>query len=222
MILSATLSTGIRRRLQPSWQCVILSHPRMPEILPEIVARTPRMTLRPLRADDAAEFIRMHHVSRDFHAPWMPALQAGQTLEMLFEKQLRRTIDGLSSGRDLRLAGFLDDGRLAGVFNVNEIIRGDFQNAYAGWRVNVEIARQGFGTEGVNALLDIAFAPLPRGIGLHRVQANVIPTNLASIRLTEKTGFVREGMARRYLRIAGEWRDHLMFAKLAEDHILGR
>jgi len=176
------------------------------------------MTLRPLRVGDCDQFVQMHRISRDFHAPWLPSVHADDTLESLFEKQLVRTIDGLASGRDLRLAGFLDDGRIAGIFGLNEIVRGVFQSAYAGWKVNIEVARQGLGTEGVTALLDIAFAPPPQGIELHRVQANVIPTNLPSIRLAEKTGFVREGLARRYLRIAGKWQDHLMFAKLAEDH----
>src|SRR5436190_2886652 len=83
-------------------------------LLPEIGLRTARMTLRPLRAGDCDQFVHMHRISWDFHAPWLPSLHADDTLESLFEKQLRRTIDGLASGRDLRLAGFLDDGRIAG------------------------------------------------------------------------------------------------------------
>src|SRR5689334_14999027 len=117
----------------------------MSQNLPEFVVHTARMTLRPLCASDAAEFIRMHRVSCDFHAPWLPAPAPGQTLQTIFNKQLQRTIDGLGNGRDLRLAGFLENGRLAGIFNLNEIIRSVFQNAYAGWRVSAEVARQGFG-----------------------------------------------------------------------------
>jgi ribosomal-protein-alanine N-acetyltransferase len=190
----------------------------MPALLPEFEVQTARMTLRPLREGDRAEFIRMHEVSWKFFEPWSPTLQESERIGDLFTKQLRRTMDGLASGRDVRLAGFLADGRLGGMFNLNEIIRGDFQNAYAGWKVNIEVARQGIGTEGVLAMLDVAFAEPPRGIGLHRVQANVIPHNVASLRLAERAGFKREGIARRYLRIAGQWQDHVMFAKLAEEH----
>src|SRR5439155_9675588 len=135
-----------------------------PMPLPETNLRTARMTLRPLRVGDCDQFVQMHRISRDFHAPWLPSVHADDTLESLFEKQLVRTIDGLASGRDLRLAGFLDDGRIAGIFGLNEIVRGVFQSAYAGWKVNIEVARQGLGTEGVTALLDIAFAPPPQGI----------------------------------------------------------
>jgi len=190
----------------------------MPRILAEFEIATARMTLRPLRETDRAEFIRMHEVSWKFFEPWSPTLRDSETIGDLFTKQLRRTMDGLASGRDVRLAGFLRDGRLGGMFNLNEIVRGDFQNAYAGWKVNVEVARTGIGTEGVLAMLDIAFADPPHGVGLHRVQANVIPHNVASMKLAERTGFRREGLAARYLRIAGAWQDHVMFAKLAEEH----
>ncbi len=76
---------------------------------------------------------------------------------------------------------------------------------------------EGLATEGVRALVSIAFAPEPDGLGLHRVQANIMPGNGASLRVAEKVGFRREGVARRYLRIAGEWEDHAMFALTVEE-----
>jgi ribosomal-protein-alanine N-acetyltransferase len=114
------------------------------------------------------------------------------------------------------LVGESADGRIAGFFNLSEIVRGIFLSAYASWYVNVEFARSGYGTEGVQALLDIAFSD--RGLALHRVQANIIATNTASIRLAEKVGFRKEGVAERYLRIAGKWQDHVMYARTAEEH----
>jgi ribosomal-protein-alanine N-acetyltransferase len=52
---------------------------------------------------------------------------------------------------------------------------------------------------------------------LHRIEAACLPENGPSIRLLEKAGFLPEGRARQYLCIAGEWRDHLLFARLAQD-----
>ena len=72
--------------------------------------------------------------------------------------------------------------------------------------------------EAMRAMLDIAFAPEPEGLGLHRVQANIIPENAASLRVAEKLRMRREGMALRYLHIGGAWRDHIMFAITAEEH----
>ena len=190
----------------------------MPDPLPELTLRTPRLVLRPLRGEDRAAFVRAQEVSRDFWAPWSPAADVDSP-EALFDRQLARTRSGLETGKDLRLAAFLDDGRLAALLGLNEIVRGAFHNAYAGWRVAADVVRQGIGAEALGALLDVAFAPLPNGAGLHRVQANIIPENIPSLRLAEKVGFRREGFARAYLRIAGEWRDHIMLGKVAEEHV---
>ena len=65
----------------------------------------------------------------------------------------------------------------------------------------------------VRALVPAAFDLLR----LHRVEAACIPTNLASVRLLEKTGFRREGYARSYLCINGTWQDHLLYARLQND-----
>src|SRR3954462_195139 len=100
------------------------------------LVQTARMCMRPLRESDRGEFIRVHEVGESFFAPWSATMAHAIGFDDLFTQQLKRTIEGLASGRDLRLAGFLEDGRLAGIFNLNEIIRGAFENAYAGWRVN--------------------------------------------------------------------------------------
>src|SRR4051812_19674874 len=155
--------------------------------------RTPRLTVRPLSDGDRAAFVRMHELSRAFFAPWSPTVEASRSFDELFDEQLRRVQDGLATRKDLRVAAFLADERLAGLFNLNNIVHGAFRNAYAGWKVSADVARQGVGTEGAAALLDLAFAPPPNGLGLHRVQANAVPTNAASIALMRKLGMRYEG-----------------------------
>ena len=54
-------------------------------------------------------------------------------------------------------------------------------------------------------------------LNLHRIEAACIPSNTPSIRVLEKCGFCREGLARRYLCINGVWQDHLLFGLLHED-----
>jgi ribosomal-protein-alanine N-acetyltransferase len=67
--------------------------------------------------------------------------------------------------------------------------------------------------EGLELTLGVAFGALK----LHRVEANIQPANLRSLALAREAGFVREGFSRRYVRIAGRWRDHVRMALLAED-----
>ena len=186
--------------------------------LPRVSLRTPRLILRPWESGDRDEFVRVSQASAEFWRAWMPATAPDETLEQMFDRMLEVSLRGWTSGTQCRLLATLGDGRIAGFFTLSEIVRGSFQSAYAGWRVSADVARQGLGTEGVNGLLDLAFAPPPVGLGLHRVQANVIPSNAPSLRVAEKCGFRREGYAPRYLKIAAQWQDHVMFAKTVEEH----
>ena len=87
------------------------------------------------------------------------------------------------------------------------------QAASLGYWVGEPYAKQGFMTRAVKALVPAAFDLLR----LHRIEAACIPTNIASVKLLEKTGFQREGYARQYLCINGIWQDHLLYAQLRSD-----
>lgn len=67
--------------------------------------------------------------------------------------------------------------------------------------------------EALEAGLAWAFGELD----LHRVMANHLPRNQRSARLLQRLGFEREGYARDYLRIAGQWEDHVLTAKIRPD-----
>ncbi|MDX1494284.1 MAG: GNAT family protein, partial [Longimicrobiales bacterium] len=172
---------------------------------------------RPLTADDENEFVQAWRESRQAWSPWTPATPGSLDGPELFRRELHRVRATAHAGTHLRLAAFDGEERLLGLFALNEIVRGVFQSAYASWQVRAAEMGQGVGTDGVRALLDIGFRDAPGGVGLHRIQANVMPGNGASLRIVEKVGFRREGLARRYLRIAGRWEDHEMFALTAEE-----
>lgn len=176
------------------------------------VIRTLRLHLRPLAPGDRAEFVRIHALSREHFRPWVP--RSTLTDDESFDRILSQNDDPTI----LRLGGFLRDGRLAGIYSLTQIFRGHFQNAYAGWRTSIDQVGRGIATEAVRAMVFHALSPqADGGLGLHRVQANIIPTNTASIRIAEKVGLRREGFALRYLEIDGRWQDHAMFAATAED-----
>ena len=92
--------------------------------------------------------------------------------------------------------------------------RSSFQSCFLGYWVDEASCNQGIATESVAAMLAFAFGPL----GLHRVQAAIMPRNAPSLTVVRKLGFRLEGHAKRYLKIAGEWEDHEIFAMTSEDY----
>src|SRR6202012_998808 len=95
-------------------------------------------------------------------------------------------------------------GGLVGVINLNEIIRGAFQNASLGYYAFVPHAGQGLMREGLQLVLRDAFTKLK----LHRLEADIQPGNRSSIALVQKCGFIYEGTARRLLKVRDRWQDH--------------
>jgi ribosomal-protein-alanine N-acetyltransferase len=170
-----------------------------------------RVYLRAPRQADAAAFLAAARESRRLHGAWVTAPLDREA----FDAYVTRFGGRRSQGRTHMgyLARRRDDDTLVGVFNLSEIVRGSFHSAYLGYYGFRGNAGKGYMREGLALALDAAFGPL----ALHRVEVNVQPANERSIGLVASLGFTQEGFSRRYLRIAGRWRDHARFAMLAED-----
>jgi ribosomal-protein-alanine N-acetyltransferase len=169
-----------------------------------------RVRLEPPTPADRREFIDLVDVSFELHRPWtFPPNDAGGYRRLL-ERNEREDFQ-------LRLLRRNEDDAIVGMFELSGIVRGFFQSAYLGYWVGAPYARQGYMTDGMQAVLRYAFGDLK----LHRVEANIQPDNAASIALAKRTGFQREGYSPRYLKIGGRWRDHERWAVLAEDARMG-
>jgi [ribosomal protein S5]-alanine N-acetyltransferase len=105
------------------------------------------------------------------------------------------------------------DGELAGQITVGNVVRGSLCSAWIGYWVAAHLTRGGVATAAVALLTDHCFARA----GLHRLEATVRPENAASLRVLEKLGYRQEGLFRRYLDVAGAWRDHLCLAMTADE-----
>lgn len=68
-------------------------------------------------------------------------------------------------------------------------------------------------TEALKKGIETAFGPL----GLHRIEANIMPKNKASLRVAEKLDFKNEGLSTKYLKINGVWEDHIHMVLLNEE-----
>ena len=172
--------------------------------------------LRAPQPGDFVEWAELREASRGFLVPWEPTWPADDLTRAAFRRRLRRYSEDQRS--DTAYAFFLfrqSDDALVGGLTLGNIRRGVAQAASLGYWMGAAHARQGYMTAAVRAVLGFAYTTLR----LHRVEAACIPANLPSIRLLERTGFVREGYAREYLCINGVWQDHLLFARLKDDGI---
>jgi ribosomal-protein-alanine N-acetyltransferase len=98
-----------------------------------------------------------------------------------------------------------DMNRIIGSIALNNIIRGAFQSCYLGYRIDEDERNKGFMTEALREVITFVFIELR----LHRIEANIMPRNIASLKVVENLGFYNEGIAIKYLKINGAWEDHI-------------
>jgi [ribosomal protein S5]-alanine N-acetyltransferase len=172
-----------------------------------IVLRMPQMS-------DFAAWAELRETSRKFLTPWEPTWPADDLTRAAFRQRLRRYVEDVRMDQAYPFFLFrAQDNALVGGLALANIRRGVAQAGSLGYWIGTPYIRRGYMTAAVRALIPVAFDALR----LHRLEAACIPTNLASIRLLEKTGFRREGYARSYLCINGAWHDHLLYARLQSD-----
>ena len=106
-----------------------------------------------------------------------------------------------------------DSDEMAGVVTIDDIARGSFQYANLGYYAFARYAGRGYMREGVRLAVHHCF----RALKLHRLEASIQPSNQRSIEIVSQLGFRKEGIAVRYAKIAGRWRDHERWALLADE-----
>jgi [ribosomal protein S5]-alanine N-acetyltransferase len=179
----------------------------LPSVVGEgVILRTPQVT-------DHTEWAALREQSRDFLTPWEPTWPADDLSRSAFRRRIRRYAEDLRSDQSYAFLIFRSgDGRLVGGLTLANVRRGVAQAGSLGYWMGLPYIRRGHMTAAVRAVIPFAFNTLR----LHRLEAACIPTNTASIRLLENTGFVREGYAREYLCINGIWQDHLLYGRLKD------
>jgi ribosomal-protein-alanine N-acetyltransferase len=188
---------------------------RLPSSMPAALA--PRGYGVALRAPQMADFPQwadLREQSRGYLTPWEPIWPSDDLTRSGFRRRLRRYAEDASADRAYPFLVFResDDALLGGVTLAN-VRRGIVQAGTIGYWVGQPHSGQGVMTAALRVLLPTLFGEL----NLHRIEAACIPTNNPSVRVLEKCGFTREGLARRYLCINGVWQDHLLYGMLHED-----
>lgn len=164
--------------------------------------------LRAPEPRDYAEWSELREASRTYLTPWEPTWAADELSRGSYRYKLRRYAEDARDDKAYALFVFREeDSALTGGITLSNVRRGVAQTASLGYWSGKAFAGAGHTTAAVRACLRYAFEDLD----LHRVEAACQPENAGSRRVLEKAGFTEEGRARAYLKINGQWRDHLLW-----------
>lgn len=181
---------------------------------PHPALRSGPVLLRAPQMADHAEWAALRGASSRELMPYEPLWSFDELSRFQFRERVRRAMKDRREDRGYTFLVVRDSDRvLIGGISLSNVRRGAMQAATVGYWIGTMHAGRGYASQALAAAADYAFASL----GLHRLEAACMPANAASLRVLEKQGFHREGLARRYLCINGRWEDHLLHARLGED-----
>ena len=186
-----------------------------------------RVILRPLEVEDFDDWRDVRRRNADWLNVWEPRRGFGQpdpvedlqafTMRCAARRRERQLGTGWGFGVFVPGDQVVSRGRpgrvFAGEINLSNVVLGAFRSAHVGYWMDEFWAGNGYIPEALVAACRFAFEELD----LHRLQVSIVPRNTRSRRVVEKLEFRCEGLAERYLEIAGVWEDHLRYAVTAEE-----
>lgn len=165
--------------------------------------------LKQLSLSDAEKLLQILVENKDFFEPFSTnrpstyySLEKQKELITSWEQKTKQNL-GYRFGIFIKKSH-----KLIGTIDLFQIIRGSLQSAFIGYYLDKNYNGKGYTTEAVKLVVDYAFKTLY----LHRIEAGVMPHNLASIRVLEKAGFHKEGIAKQNVKINNRWEDHQVLA----------
>jgi ribosomal-protein-alanine N-acetyltransferase len=167
--------------------------------------------LKELSPKNAKQVFDYYLKNRNFHAEWFPKIENYYT-----EEFHRKSLENYQTGNLLKNAfkfGLFKNDEMIAHCNISAIERGVFQNGRLGYSIGKEYSGQNLMTLMICEVAGVCFKELK----LHRIEANIMPRNIASLRVLEKNGFKKIGHSPQYLLINDRWEDHDMYMKLNEN-----
>ncbi len=173
-----------------------------------------RLTLLPAKPPLAKAVLDYYLRNRDFLAPFDPIREESFYTLAYQRRALRRDAAMARKGEGwaFYIAPNAEPGKLIGRVALTGAIWGSFCSCFLGYKLDKDYLNRGYMTGAIGLVTAWGFE-----VGLHRIEANIMPRNLPSLRVAEKCGFQNEGLSPRYLQINGKWEDHVHMVKLNPD-----
>ena len=173
-----------------------------------------RVFLRPPKRRDALKWQKLRMSSKSFLVPWEPSWDAASCTRRAYLRYFKNSNYLANMDRAYSFLIFkTDDKTLLGGINIGNVRRGVSQSASLGYWIGEKHSRNGYMKEALTLLIPSLFIDLR----LNRIEAATLEENIASKNLLKKIGFKKEGVLRKYLKINGTWRDHILYGLLEND-----
>ena len=173
-----------------------------------------RVFLRPPKRRDALKWQKLRMSSKSFLVPWEPSWDASSCTRRAYLRYFKNSNYLANMDRAYSFLIFkTDDKMLLGGINIGNVRRGVSQSASLGYWIGKKYSRNGYMKEALKLLIPSLFVDLR----LNRIEAATLEENIASKNLLKKIGFKKEGVLRKYLKINGTWRDHILYGLLEND-----
>jgi len=173
---------------------------------------SPRLVLRPFRRRDTNalhEAVRASLPDLAEYLPW--AVNYQRTVTAQFVKD---SIGAWANGRafDFAIRAQDDEDTHLGNVSVWFTSRANSVGEIGYW-IRSDITNQGICTEAAARALQVAFEELH----MHRVTSRIAVGNLASERVVQKLGFLKEGTLRDEVKVGSRWLDHTVWGLLDQE-----
>lgn len=175
--------------------------------------------MRPARRRDMRAWIALRAASRAELEPFEPHWPEDDLSPGGYRRRMKIWQHEMRAGTGLPLLIF-EDSRdahaspiLVGGLRLANIAYGVQQSCSVGYWMGTPYAGRGLMVRALQGLIPFYF----QDMGMHRLEAACVPYNEASKKVLERAGFQREGIARQFLLINGQWQDHLQFAIVRGD-----
>ncbi|EGU40957.1 GNAT family N-acetyltransferase [Vibrio splendidus] len=175
---------------------------------------TARTQIEAMGKQHAAVLLQYHLENRCHLAPWSP-MRDEQFYTLEYWEDFCHASEALfESGKEIKFVAIDKETReVVGVCSYTAIARGVFQACFLGYHMAQKYEGKGFMTE----ILEVTLRYMFDVVGLNRIMATYMPRNKASEKVLFKLGFEKEGYARKYLKIAGKWEDHILTSRISDN-----
>lgn len=177
---------------------------------------TDRLILNILHPSDADKVLSFYDRNKEHFEPWEP--ERDPNFYTLSYQRLTLSIENnlMTQSKILRYWVFLRDNpnEIIGSVNFYNIIRGSYCSCQLGYKFDKDYTGYGYAYESISYAIKVL---LPE-YQLHRIEANIMPSNTPSIKLIKKLGFSYEGLAKSSIHINHSWEDHARYAYINPEY----